>query len=55
MNRRRAEMGDPQLVELHLTHREAMWRTAQRTLNGTAVGGVSAEDVVQQVMLELRS
>ena len=50
----RAALGDAQLVELYLRHREAMWRTAQRGLNGTAVGGVSAEDVVQQVVLELK-
>jgi DNA-directed RNA polymerase specialized sigma24 family protein len=50
----RAALGDAQLVELYLRHREAMWRTAQRSLNGTAVGGVSAEDVVQQVVLELK-
>jgi len=47
-------MGDAELVALYLKHRAALWRTAQRTLNGAAVGGVSADDVVQQVMLELR-
>jgi RNA polymerase sigma factor (sigma-70 family) len=48
------ELDDARLVELYLRHRGLMWRTAQRVLEGAAVGGVSADDVLQQVVLELK-
>jgi RNA polymerase sigma factor (sigma-70 family) len=44
----------PNCEALYLEHRDALWRSAQRVLPRDRVAaGTSAEDVVQQVMLEV--
>jgi RNA polymerase sigma factor (sigma-70 family) len=50
----RRQLSNDELTELYLVNRDPMWRTAQRILKGVAVAGTSVEDVVQQVVVEIK-